>query len=181
MKYRNLSIILKHDNTTHSSKPYGRGSHVCTINDLSNIYEIMDATDQVVASIGGENISSVILGEIMKIIKDYIPVKNTVRHMGPSKEEQRELDELKKIRDRYCRPDDYKPEDGIKTTKRAWLPLRTASLDNDYHLGVWRQITPQSRGSNISEDKTTMSDEDSSCGNLAVAIEELMHALKNDH
>lgn len=136
MKYRNLSIILKHDNTTHSSKPYGRGSHVCTINDLSNIYEIMDATDQVVASIGGENISSVILGEIMKIIKDYIPVKNTVRHMGPSKEEQRELDELKKIRDRYCRPDDYKPEDGIKTTKRAWLPRRTASLDNDYHLGV---------------------------------------------
>lgn len=68
MMYRNLSIILKHDNTTHSSKPYGRGSHVCTINDLSNIYEIMDATDQVVASIGGENISSVILGEIMKII-----------------------------------------------------------------------------------------------------------------
>lgn len=146
----NIVITERHRLTDAIDGVYSGGNHIYTIHNPNDVHEIIKAVDAVkefisVNTDGLTDPTGLIIGEIMKLIKNYVSSKITVRHMEPSKERQRDLDELKKIRDRYCRPGDYKPD---------WVPIQP----KDCYLGMVRQIDTQSRGSNTDEDKTATSD-----------------------
>lgn len=95
----NIVITERHRLTDTIAGVYSGGNHIYTIHNPNDVHEIIKAIDAVKEFIGVNtngltDPTGLIIGEIMKLIKNYVSSKITDRHMEPSYEWQRDLDEL---------------------------------------------------------------------------------------